>query len=499
MRGVLVRALAGLVGLVLVTILGLAYLFERLAPDLPPPRPSSPTVTGTFELPDDEPRASLTHRTATIALARSAKVSSATREQRLRLRMDALLDSSPVPEVAIDQSQGVTVVKAGAQVLATVLPEDLPEYASSLDPAARKQLEAAVADRWRQKLQLELDLNSYLRQPGFRWFSLAFAGWTFLLALCFHLLVRYLSRQVMHSPAWSLKLAIWLTWAFVVLAVVPEARDLSQMIKTGMLKPLYELMLVGVGSGIALTVGHALIRRYLDSVRATSLTSDIRFETRLATAEAAGYFAWQLAVGVTATAVFLVRMGVELGAAATGAGVFGAVFGWVAQDTIRDLISGLTIVVEDQFGVGDVIMAPVATGTVEGFTLRCTRLRDADGGLFIVPNTDLRRVKNLSSQFSQVDYKVQVAYTADVAVALRALEEEAVQLALERECPAPEVLGVQRLAPEGVTLRVQLRTKPSEQYAVERELNRRVKVRFDREGVDFARWSLPERSQGLGR
>lgn len=496
MRRAVGLSLLGFVGLSLLTLISVVYMFARLAPDMPPPRPSSLTLSGDWELPDSAPHASLTHRTASLSLAKSSKVSSATREQRLRERMDGLLDLSPVPEVVVDQSQGVTVVKAHGQVLATVLPEDLPDYASSLDATARKQVEAALADRWRQKLQLELDLNAYMSQPGFRRFALAFAGWTFLLALCLHLLVRYLSRHVLHSPAWSLKLAIWLTWLFAVLALVPEARDLSQLVRHGMLKPLYELMLVGVGSGVALLLGRTLLHRYVESVRVTSTTSDIRFETRLATAEAAGVFGLQLAVAVAAAGAFLVGMGVELGAAATGAGVFGAVFGWVAQDTIRDLISGLTIVVEDQFGVGDFISTPVATGTVEEFNLRCTRLRDADGGLFIVPNTDLRRVKNLSSQFSQVDYKVQVAYTADLTVALKALEEEAGALASERSYPTPDVLGVQRLAPEGVTLRVQLRTPPSEQYAVERELNRRVKVRFDQEGVEFARLVIGQRLSG---
>jgi len=470
-------------------ILSVGFMFERLAPPLPPPRPASVAVSS-FELPEEPKKASLAQRTASVSLAGSTKVSSATREQRLRERMDTLLAQSQPQEVTVDQSQGVTVVKSGPVVLATVLPEDLPDYAANLDASGRKALEAATADRWRQKLQLELDLEHYLRQPGFRQFSLAFAGWTFLLALACHLLIRYFAAHVLHSPAWSLKLALWLTWLFAVLALVPEAREVSQLLRQGFLRPLYELMLVGVSSGVVLSLGSTLLRRYLRSVRiARSKKSDVRFATRLATIEAAGIFALQMVVAIVATAVFLVAMGVELGAAATGAGVFGAMFGWVAQDTIRDLISGLTIVAEDQFGVGDVIQAPVATGTVEEFTLRCTRLRDSDGGLFIVPNTDLRRVKNLSSQFSQVDYKVQVAYTADVALALQALEEEAAALAAERTLPPPDVLGVQRLAPDGVTLRVQLRTPPLQQYPIERELNRRVKLRFDKEGVEFARWT----------
>lgn len=490
MRRAVLLSLGGFLGLLLLTVVSVGYMFDRLAPALPPLRPPS-TSGGVFELPDDEPQtASLAQRSASISLAKSAKVSSATREARLRERMDSLMAEPQPPEVTVDQSQGVTVVKAGSLVLATVLPEDLPDYASSLDAGSHKMLEASVADRWRQKLQLELDVERYLRQPDFRRFWLAFAGWTFLLALACHWLIRYFASRVLHSPAWTFKLALWVTWIFAVLALVPEAREFSQMVRQGMLRPLYQLMLVGIGSGLVLSLGSMLIHRYLESLRVASRKkADIRFDTRLATAEAAAVFALQLVVGLVGSAVYLVALGVELGAAAAGAGVFGAMFGWVAQDTIRDLISGLTIVVEDQFGVGDVIQAPVATGTVEQFTLRCTRLRDSDGGLFIVPNTDLRRVKNLSSQFSQVDYKVQVAYAADVALALRALEEEAAALAAERGYPAPDVLGVQRLAPDGVTLRVQLRTPPLEQYAIERELNRRVKLRFDKEGVEFARWT----------
>jgi small conductance mechanosensitive channel len=189
-------------------------------------------------------------------------------------------------------------------------------------------------------------------------------------------------------------------------------------------------------------------------------------------------------------AVFTVLelLGIDLAPLIAGAGIAGVALGFGAQSLVRDFLSGLFMLMEDQFGVGDVIDTGVATGTVEGVSLRTTRLRDLDGVVWHVPNGTILRVGNKSQQWSRAVVDVPVAFEADTGAASEVIHEVARGIWHEPDFASvilaePSVLGVESLAPGRVVIRIVVRTKPQEQWRVERELRTRIKTALDAAGI----------------
>jgi small conductance mechanosensitive channel len=181
-------------------------------------------------------------------------------------------------------------------------------------------------------------------------------------------------------------------------------------------------------------------------------------------------------------------LGINLAPLIAGAGIVGIALAFGAQSLVRDFLSGIFVLLEDQYGVGDVIDTGVATGTVEGVSLRTTRLRDVEGVVWHVPNGTITRVGNQSQQWARALVDVEVAYDADVAVATAVIEQAADDLWHEPDfadvvLAEPSVLGVQSLGPGRVVIRVVVRTRPQEQWRVARELRLRIKAALDAAGI----------------
>lgn len=209
-----------------------------------------------------------------------------------------------------------------------------------------------------------------------------------------------------------------------------------------------------------------------------------------------------IVVLVAATAVLSV-LGVSLTALLASAGVIGVALGFGAQNLIRDVLAGWFILIEDRYGVGDVIDAgPPAVGTVERVTLRSTRLRDQNGTVWHLANGEILRVGNKSQSWSRAVVDVVVSPDADVDRACDLLGEVGHEL---REDPAwasrvtaePEVLGVHLMDAAGVTLRVVCETEPASQWPVEREYRLRVLRAFDAEGIPLATMERAMRQLGV--
>jgi small conductance mechanosensitive channel len=146
------------------------------------------------------------------------------------------------------------------------------------------------------------------------------------------------------------------------------------------------------------------------------------------------------------------------------------------------------MLMEDQYGVGDVIDTGVATGTVEGVSLRTTRLRDIDGVVWHVPNGTILRIGNKSQQWARAVVDVPVAFQADTATANEVIRQVADEVWHDADFASiilaePSVLGVESLAPGRVVIRVVVRTRPQEQWRVERELRQRIKTALDAAGI----------------
>jgi small-conductance mechanosensitive channel len=197
----------------------------------------------------------------------------------------------------------------------------------------------------------------------------------------------------------------------------------------------------------------------------------------------ASFGIWSLA-GLMA----LGTLGLDLGPLIAGAGIVGVAVGFGSQNLVRDFISGLFMLMEDQYGVGDVVDAGPATGTVEGVGLRTTRLRDVSGTLWHIPNGEIRRVGNRSQGWARALVDVEVAYSTDLEAATRTIERVAHELYVDEQwaprlLEQPEVWGVEELGPDGIRVRLVAKTRPLEQWNVARELRARLKVAFDQAGI----------------
>ena len=186
--------------------------------------------------------------------------------------------------------------------------------------------------------------------------------------------------------------------------------------------------------------------------------------------------------------LLLGEVGVNVAPLIAGAGIAGIALGFGAQSLVRDFLSGFFILLEDQYGVGDVIVLGEATGTVEDVTLRVTRLRSTDGTVWFVPNGEVKTVGNTSMEWSRALIDVLVPYETDVRAVIGYLDEVAgafgddpawSEAVLER----PEVWGVQAMGADGITVRLVVKTAPRCQYDVARELRGRINERLRREGV----------------
>ena len=188
------------------------------------------------------------------------------------------------------------------------------------------------------------------------------------------------------------------------------------------------------------------------------------------------------AIWTVAAFMVLGEFGINLGPLIAGAGIIGVALGFGSQSLVRDFLSGIFILVEDQYGVGDTVDLGEATGVVEVVSLRTTRVRSVDGTVWHVPNGAIDRVGNKSQHWSRALLDVQVGYGTDIAHAREVIKGVADDV--WREQPGwvieePELWGVEALGPHGVELRLVIKTQPSRQWDVSRLVRERLKAAFD--------------------
>jgi small-conductance mechanosensitive channel len=259
---------------------------------------------------------------------------------------------------------------------------------------------------------------------------------------------------------------------------------------------LYRLMARGIDRLIA-SLGSHKVRRTLDSLSESApgaLVSAAPLNARaIQRAETIGAVLRSVAkgaVGLLALLMVLGEFGVNLGPLIAGAGIVGVALGFGAQSLVKDFLSGMFMLVEDQFGVGDVVDVGEASGLVEGVSLRTTRLRDVEGTVWHVPNGEIRRVGNKSQQWSRALLDVQVAYETDLDAAIGTIKTVADEVWHDDDLGSsileePEVWGVEGFGPTGIVIRLVVKTRPADQWKVLRELRHRLKAALDTAGIQF--------------
>ncbi|MGB7860038.1 MAG: mechanosensitive ion channel family protein [Acidimicrobiia bacterium] len=197
-----------------------------------------------------------------------------------------------------------------------------------------------------------------------------------------------------------------------------------------------------------------------------------------------------LAVGITTVLLLFGVWGFSVAPFLAVGTVLAAAVGFGAQDLVKDVIAGFFMLIEDQFHIGDTVTMAGATGAVEDIQLRVTVLRDLEGNLIFVPNGQVTVTSNYTSHYARPVIDVGIAYEADVDLALAVFEEELNALASDPEwadrIDGPcEIMGVNELGDSAVVLRARLVTAADERWTVRREALRRVKLRFDAEGISI--------------
>jgi moderate conductance mechanosensitive channel len=263
-----------------------------------------------------------------------------------------------------------------------------------------------------------------------------------------------------------------------------------QAVLLGILPDLIQVFFILIFALVGYRIVRLMTRRLEREVEEDDpLAKRIREQRSRTVASLLNNVGFILIVAVTFLMV-LSALGFPIGPLIAGAGVIGLAVSFGAQSLVKDIISGSFILLEGQFGIGDVVRIGDTAGLVEKITLRTTTLRDVEGTVHIIPNGEITKVSNLTKTWSRAVLDIGVAYKEDVDRViglLRAIGEEMFrdeewgQILVEE----PTVPGVERFGDSAVTIRLMAKTLPLKQWDTARELRRRIKNRFDAEGIEI--------------
>ncbi len=286
------------------------------------------------------------------------------------------------------------------------------------------------------------------------------------------------------------QLALWGGGTFLLLGVFPHSRWLQPLILSTLNGPL-KVLGIGVGTSVAIRTSAVLLDRFFQALKDDELLSpktSKRYALRVFTFSLV--FKRTVAIVLIGIGVLLSlsAIGVNVAPLLAGAGIIGLAISFASQNLIKDVINGFLILFDDQYAVGDVIVVGNVGGLVENMNLRITQLRNDEGRLITIPNSQITIVQNLSKHWSRVDLKIYVAWDTDLNQALDAIAKVGLEMNHERVwhqkfLEPPEILGVDELNHTGMMIRVWIKTQPLEQWNVAREYRRRLKLAFAQQGI----------------
>lgn len=195
-------------------------------------------------------------------------------------------------------------------------------------------------------------------------------------------------------------------------------------------------------------------------------------------------------IWILALLMILQELGVAIGPFLAAAGIVGLAFGFGGQYLIRDLISGLFIIMENQYRIGDVVCFNKTCGLVEDISLRMTTLRDLDGTVHHVPHGEIKAVSNLSKTFARVNLNIGISYNSNLEKVISVINKVGQELAedavwKDQIIKSPQFLRVDDFADSAIIIKILGETKPLKQWNVTGELRKRIKIAFDKEGIEI--------------
>lgn len=291
---------------------------------------------------------------------------------------------------------------------------------------------------------------------------------------------------------------IWASGTLIILGLFPYTRIIPLWILTVLPNiPLIRIPsligIVALGTYVAVRLSYVLIDKSTSVLANNALLGAqdyVRLQLRVLTISGVTKSIATFAGVVIGTLLALSAVGVNIVPLIAGAGLIGVAISLASQSLIKDAINGFLIIVEDQYAIGDVIHVGDLGGLVENLNLRITQVRDGEGRLITIPNSEIKTVANLSSRWSRADLLIPIAYDADIDQAMKLIDEVGLEMdedpqwrepILER----PQVLGVDNFGDRGLMIRVWIKTQPLKQWEVAREFRRRLKIAFDRADIDI--------------
>ncbi|MFC0113385.1 mechanosensitive ion channel family protein [Kibdelosporangium aridum] len=187
--------------------------------------------------------------------------------------------------------------------------------------------------------------------------------------------------------------------------------------------------------------------------------------------------------------LILGEIGIDLGPIIASAGIVGVAIGFGAQNLVKDFLSGVFMMLEDQYGVGDIVDVGPTTGTIESVGLRVTTLRDVNGTVWYVRNGEILRVGNSSQGFAVAVVDIPLGYSADIEAATEVIrrivaDEVGSEPVSEDVLEPPELLGVDKVTPESITVRLTVKVRAGRQWAVQRALRARIIPALEEAGIE---------------
>ena len=253
------------------------------------------------------------------------------------------------------------------------------------------------------------------------------------------------------------------------------------------------VIVVAVAIFIALRIIERLIAPAIRATVSTQMAGEPQSEIdkRVDTLSGAANRTLSIVAVAVALLTILPEFGINIGALLAGAGVVGIAIGLGAQSLVRDVLGGLFILAENQYGRGDVVQLAGTSGVVEDVNLRRTLLRDLDGTVHCIPHSAVTVSSNMTRARSRVNVVVTVPHGEDLERVFEAVNRTGEELARDPAwsgdvTSAPKVLGVEDLRPGGIDVRILGETLPNRQWDVMRELRLRLKKAFDTAGIRLA-------------
>lgn len=431
----------------------------------------------------------------------------AVQESLETIKRSYLRSGSIEPRVEIRTSNNLPVIFAEDQHLLTI---------TTLDAELRGIEITVLDDQIKSTVERALKSSRSEREPQFLQQQVIIAGGVISLAILLNRLVHLWQRRlkrpakaiaapktdgtkqlppvqfwigfkgILYQVLSILQISMGLIGLLICLDLFPYTRPINILLLKGLPIPL-TLTGVGLATYLLIRLSWAFVNRFALALTVTPFLTPIasrRTLLRISTiANVIKGFAVPVWIGI-GVIVTLILLQVDVGPLLAGVGLVGVAISLASQSIIKDALNGFLVIVEDQFGVGDVIQVGEYTGVVETLNLRMTQIRNAEGQLITIPNSEIRVVANLSSEWSRVDLDIPIPYPADVDQMLALIQTTAQAMAAEPDwekhiLEPPQLMGVDDFDHRGPIVKVWIKTQPLQQWAVSRELRRRLKIAFD--------------------